>query len=107
MAKILIDEYELRSMVADAVNDAVDKITKKIAAKCAQASYNNEIFNGQEAYGCHCGTNNSKDSTDTYEGNITQHLRDIWSSGSCGKSGGCGVSSYRSYSGGCGSSGGC
>ena len=84
MTKILIDEYELRSMVADAVNDAVDKITKKIAAKCAQASYNNEIFREPSGYSC---------------GN----------SGSCGRSGGCGVSSYssRSYNGGCGSSGGC
>jgi hypothetical protein len=81
---ILIDEADLKSLIKEAVNDAVDKITKKIASKCATLSYNNEIFNSrsEESYGC-----------------------------SCGSSGGCGTSnSFRSYSYGCGSgpsSGGC
>ena len=81
---ILIDEADLKSLIKEAVNDAVDKITKKIASKCATLSYNNEIFNSrsEESYGC-----------------------------SCGSSGGYGTSSdFRSYSYGCGSgpsSGGC
>ena len=74
---ILIDEADLKSLIKEAVNDAVDKITKKIASKCATLSYNNEIFSSRrgESYGY-----------------------------SCGSSGGCGTSSSsRSYSYGCGS----
>lgn len=58
---ILIDEGELKNLIKDAVNDAVDNITKKIAAKCATLSYNNEIFSrhdddDDEYYGCNCGS---------------------------------------------------
>ena len=71
---ILIDENDLKKLIKDAVNDAVDNITKKIASKCATLSYNNEIFSSRyddddECYGC-----------------------------SCGSSGGCSGSSSRSYS---------
>ena len=45
---ILIDESELKSLIKDAVNDAVDNITKKIAAQCATLSYNNKIFNNED-----------------------------------------------------------
>ena len=44
---ILIDEADLKRLIKEAVNDAVDKITKKIASKCATLSYNNEIFNSR------------------------------------------------------------
>ena len=54
---ILIDEADLKSLIKEAVNDAVDKITKKIASKCATLSYNNEIFSSryEESYGCGSG----------------------------------------------------
>lgn len=108
MGKILVDEDDLRSMITDAVNDVIDKITKKIAAKCAERSYNNEIFSGQEAWGSHCGTSGNNgtcgcDCADTY----SSHEQDYYSY-SCGRSSSCGSSySSGSYSGGCGSSGGC
>ena len=55
---ILIDEADLKSLIKEAVNDAVDKITKKIASKCATLSYNNEIFSSrcEDSYGYSCGS---------------------------------------------------
>lgn len=96
---ILIDEADLKSLIKEAVNDAVDKITKKIASKCATLSYNNEIFSSrcEDSYGYSCGSSSSGCGTSSsiYE--------ESYGCGS-GSSGGCGTSSsYRSYSYGCGS----
>lgn len=41
---ILISESDLRELVNEAVTNAVDNITKKIASRAAVRSYNNEIF---------------------------------------------------------------
>ena len=38
---ILIDEADLKNLIKEAVNDAVDNITKIISSKCAILSYNN------------------------------------------------------------------
>lgn len=86
---ILIAEDDLKTIVSDAVKTALDTVTKKIAAKCATLSYNNEMFNSMSSH--------DDDDDDCYCG--------------CGSAGGygCGNSGYRSSSG-CGggySSGGC
>ena len=81
MAKmILISDEDLKGLIQEAVTNAVDCITKKIASRCAVYSYNNQIFNQPRT-----------------------HVASA-PSGGCG-----GGSSRRSYGGGCGSdmSGGC
>lgn len=88
MAKmILISDEDLKGLIQEAVTNAVDGITKKIASRCAVYSYNNQIFNHPRTYVASAP------------------------SGGCGADdGGCGGGSSRhSYGGGCGSdtSGGC
>jgi len=89
MGKIfIIDESELKSLISEAVNNAVDGITRKITARSARLNYRNRLFqhsdDDDEDYSGFCGSS---------------------STGGCGSGGGgCGSSSY---GGGCGSTGGC
>lgn len=89
---ILIREEDLRGLINEAVTNAVDGITKKIASKAAVRFYNNEIFNPSR--------NRSR---------CVTHY-DEPPSGCGSNTGGCGSSSVSYGSGGCGSSspsGGC
>ena len=91
MAKmLLISDEDLKSLIQEAVTNAVDGITKKIASRAARI-YNNQIFREsrrEDGY-LSCGAGDS---------------------GGCGSSdddddygyGGCGGSSSRSSGGGCG-----
>ena len=108
---ILIGEDDLRSLIAEAVNNAVDNITKKIAANAAVRFYNNEIFNpsrNRSRCVAHYDEPPSGCGSDTGGGCGSSSSRVSYSSGGCGSSGGgCGSSSP---SGGCGggyTSGGC
>ena len=108
MAKmILISDEDLKSLIQEAVTNAVDGITKKIASRCAVYSYNNQIFNHSRPHVASapsggCGVEDEDDYSYSCGGGSS------YSSGGCGSDGGCG-SSRRSYGGGCGSdmSGGC
>jgi hypothetical protein len=94
MAKmILISDEDLKSLIQEAVTNAVDGITKKIASRCAVYSYNNQIFNQSRPHvasapSVGCGADDDDD----------------YGYGGCGGGGG-----SHSYGGGCGSdmSGGC
>ena len=87
MGKIIIDENELRSLINEAVTNAVDSVTRKIAARAARVN-RNDLFRHIH----------SSDSTPF------QQLG-CGATAGCGASAGCGRSSY----GGCGASntGGC
>lgn len=89
---LLISEEDLRGLIREAVTNAVDNITKKIASQAAVRSYNNEIFRPRRRV-------------------VVESCGSSYDSYSCGSGGGCGsVSTSRSYSscggggGGCGSS---
>lgn len=87
--KIVIDENDLKGLIKEAVEDAVDNVTRKISAKLASRYYNNTLFEtkrvcyNRTSWGGGCGS-------------------DYTSGGGCGNDrpivGGCG-SSYSS--GGC------
>ena len=100
MGKIfIIDESELKSLISEAVNNAVDGITRKIAARSARLNYRNRLFqhsdDDDEDYSGFCGSSSTSGC-----GSEPTH-----SYGGCGSGGGgCGSSSY---GGGCGSTGGC
>ena len=105
---IIIKESDWKSLIQEAVTNAVDGVTKKIASKAAIMSYNNQIFGGRRRYrsvsqpfgGCGADDGGCGSSTPSYTPPPC----------SCGcDDGGCGSSSSRS-SGGCGGgyeSGGC
>lgn len=105
---IIIKESDLKSLIQEAVTNAVDGVTKKIASRAAVMSYNNQIFGGRRRYrsvsqpsgGCGDDDGGCGSSTPSYTPPPC----------SCGcDDGGCGSSSSRS-SGGCGGgyeSGGC
>ena len=105
---IIIKESDLKSLIQEAVTNAVDGVTKKIASRAAVMSYNNQIFGGRRRYrsvsqpsgGCGTDDGGCGSSTPSYTPPPC----------SCGcDDGGCGSSSSRS-SGGCGGgyeSGGC
>ena len=89
---ILIAEDDLKTIVSDAVKTALDTVTKKIAAKCATLSYNNEMFAPEEkktkpwSYTpppCSCGNTGSCGSSST------QRISYGFSCGSAPSSGGC------------------
>ena len=102
---ILISDDDLKSLVSEAVTNAVDSITKKIASRAAVMSYNNQIFSPSRTRVVEsCGSSGGGCGS-TYEDD------DDWYGYSCGNpsGGGCGGSSHYD-SGGCGggySSGGC
>ena len=119
---ILISESELKALISEAVTNAVDGVTKKIASKAALV-YNNQIFRHrvpvvESTGGCGvdddddggCGSSLSSRRTTSYSSCGGSY---DYSYGGCGSSsnGGCGSSSSRSSSyGGCGGgyeSGGC
>ena len=94
MAKmILISDEDLKGLIQEAVTNAVDGITKKIASRCAVYSYNNQIFNQSRPHVASAPS-----------GGCGAEDEDDYGYGGCG-----GGSSRRSYGGGCGSdtSGGC
>jgi hypothetical protein len=98
MGKIfLIDECELRGLISEAMENAVDNITKKITARSARLNYRNRLFqdseDDDEDYSGFCGSSSVGGCGSSSYG------------GGCGSGGGgCGSSSY---GGGCGSTGGC
>ena len=47
---IIIKESDLKSLIQEAVTNAVDGVTKKIASRAAVMSYNNQIFGGRRRY---------------------------------------------------------
>jgi hypothetical protein len=100
MGKIfLIDERELRSLISEAMENAVDNITKKITARSARLNYRNRLFQDSEDDDEYCGGFCGSSSTGGCGSEPTH------SYGGCGSGGGgCGSSSY---GGGCGSTGGC
>ena len=121
---IIIKESDLQKLIKEAVTNAVDGVTKKIASRAAVRSYNNEIFRHrvpvvESTGGCGadddddggCGSSSSSRRTTSYSSCGGSY---DYSYGGCGSSsnGGCGSSSGRSSrsSGGCGGgyeSGGC
>lgn len=102
---ILISESDLRKLVNEAVTNAVDNITKKIASRAAVRSYNNEIFRpsrrvvtescgGHYDYSCSCGSGGGCGSAIPSDGGCGSAIpsRSSRSSGGCGggyESGGC------------------
>lgn len=108
MAKmLLISDEDLRSLIQEAVTNAVDGITKKIASRAASI-YNNQIFREsrrEDGY-LSCGAGDS--------GGCGSSDDDDYGYGGCGSAipsyGGCGSSIPSRSSGGCGGgyeSGGC
>ena len=105
---VLIKESDLKNMIQEAVTNAVDSVTKKIASRCAVVSYNNEIFREQRRRSrsvLHsvggCGSDD--------DGGGCGGSYD-YSYGGCGSSSGGGCGSSNNSGGGCGggySSGGC
>ena len=108
---ILINEDDLSNIVSEAVKNAVtnalDAVTKKISAKCATLSYNNEMFKettSKRKSMSNCGLDDNDEDYDDYDNDRG------YGCGNAGYSSGCGSSSSRSSGGGCGggySSGGC
>ena len=111
---ILISDEDLKGLIQEAVTNAVDGITKKIASRAAVMSYNNQIFGGRRRYrsvsqpsgGCGSDDGGCGSSTPSY----TPPPCSCGSSSSR-SSGGCGGGGFSSRSsGGCGGgyeSGGC
>lgn len=107
---LLISEEDLRGLIREAVTNAVDNITKKIASQAAVRSYNNEIFRPRRRVVVEsCGSSHVSYGCGSSGGGCGS-VNTSRSYSSCGGGGGgCGSSSSRS-SGGCGggnTSGGC
>ena len=105
---IIIKESDLKSLIQEAVTNAVDGVTKKIASRAAVMSYNNQIFGGRRRYRSVSQPSGGCGSDDGGCGSSTPSYTPPPCSCGC-DDGGCGSSSSRS-SGGCGGgyeSGGC
>lgn len=111
---IIIKESDLKKLIKDAVTNAVDGVTKKIASKAALV-YNNQIFGEGRRYRSvsHSSVGCGVDDDDDGGCGSSSHSYYTPPPCSCGRDddGGCGSSSSRSSSfGGCGGgyeSGGC
>lgn len=110
---IIIKESDLKKLIKEAVTNAVDGVTKKIASKAAMV-YNNQIFGeGRRYRRVYRSTEDENISCGAWDSGGCGADDDDDDYGGCGSSsnGGCGSSSSRSSSyGGCGGgyeSGGC